>query len=109
MSAGRFEHLVELQQPAVTPDGAGGGPETWSTIADGEVFAEIRRLSGGETYVAQQLQGLVTHRFTIRYRTGVTPTLRVLFEGRAFDIRDVIDWGERHVELTLICLERLAV
>jgi SPP1 family predicted phage head-tail adaptor len=103
LRAGSLRHRVTLQQPAETPDGGGGFTLAWTDVAT--VWAAIEPLKGAERLHAQQLQSPVTHRVTMRYRSGVTPTMRLLFEARTLNIRAVIDPQERNRTLELLCEE----
>lgn len=101
--ASRLRHRITIQQLIRTDDGAGGKTEVWTTFAS--VFAGVEPLHGRERYLQQQVQSEVTHRIPMRYRAGVTPAMRVLFEGRIFRIDSVIDIEERHTEMQLMCQE----
>lgn len=43
--------------------------------------------------------------FTIRYIRGINPDMRILFHGRNFDIKRIIDIEERGRVLSIIALE----
>jgi SPP1 family predicted phage head-tail adaptor len=43
----------------------------------------------------------------IRYRSGVLPAMRVIYQGRVFDIQSVIDVDTQHRRLALMCSEGL--
>ncbi len=95
---------VKLQSPSRSSDEAGGATVTWTDVAS--IWAAIEPLTGKEPYVvAQQLQGQVSHKVTIRYRSGLTPGMRVLYDSRIFDVKSVIDPKERHSILILACEE----
>ena len=69
----------------------------------------VEPLGGGEQLTAMQLQDSVSHRVTIRYRTGVTAKMRVLHRGRALKLVAVTDADEDNHWLTLLCEEGAAV
>ena len=50
----------------------------------------------------------MTHRVKIRYRAGVTAKMRLTFGARVFNIRGVINAGERDRTLELLCEEGVA-
>lgn len=106
VKAGRLRHRVTLQSAADTADGGGGFTTTWSDVAT--VWAAIEPLAARERLFAQQLENPVTHRVTIRYRAGVTATMRLKFGARVFNIRGVINAGERDRTLELLCEEGVA-
>lgn len=94
---------VKIQSAGRTSDGAGGATVAWTDVAT--VWAAVEPLTGKEPYIAQQLQGQVTHKVTVRYRTGITPAQRVLYGTRVFDVEAVVDPKERHSVLILACEE----
>lgn len=77
--------------------------KTWEDIAT--VWASIEPISGREYWAGQQVQSEITHRIRIRYRPGIKPAMRVLYQNRLFEIESVIDYQERHEFLQLMCKE----
>lgn len=106
MQAGKLRHLVELQRVTVTADSHGDQVKTWATIAT--AHASIEPLSGREFIAASQTMADLTTRIRVRGRSDIqlTPKDRVKFGARLFDIRHVIDWGDRGIETQLMCTER---
>jgi SPP1 family predicted phage head-tail adaptor len=100
---GELRQRVTLQQPNDVPDGAGGFTRSWSDLAS--VWARIEPLSGAERLRAVQLESAVSHRVTLRYREGVSASLRLKFGARVFNIRAVINLEERKDYLDLLCEE----
>ncbi len=103
MAAGRFRHRITLQELVTGQDEAGQPVDMWQDVAT--VWAAVEPLRGREYFAAQQVQAEVTTRIRIRYRRGIRPEMRVLYDGRLFNILSVIDPEERHVELQLMCRE----
>jgi SPP1 family predicted phage head-tail adaptor len=104
----RLRHRLTLQQEVLTPDGAGGYARTWSNIAD--LWAEIIPFSGNmnrsqETTVAAQLQSEISHRILLRYQSGVTAGMRLLFGSRAFNIISIANREEAGEVLELLATE----
>lgn len=104
--ASRLRHRVTLQQPSETPDGAGGVTRTWQDVAT--LWAEIEALSANESVEAARLVSGITHRITLRYRSGVTAQMRVSFDGRVFNIRSVTNLLERDIILEVLAEEGVA-
>jgi SPP1 family predicted phage head-tail adaptor len=105
--AGKLRHLVTIQQKvAGSPDQtAEGAPDSdWSAVAS-NVWAVVEPLSGRELFAAQQFASEVTTRIRIRYRSGITAAMRVVFESRNYNVRYVMDPDERHKELHLLCTQ----
>jgi SPP1 family predicted phage head-tail adaptor len=107
MRIGKLRHLVTIQQRvAGSPDQtAEGAPdEDWASYAT-DVWAAVEPLSGRELFAAQQFESEVTTRVRIRYRSGITAAMRVVFESRNYNIRYILDPDERHIELHLLCTQ----
>ena len=67
------------------------------------VPAEVWPLSGREYIAAQAEQAGVTTRITIRYQAGIEPAMRVLHDGKAYNIRAVLPDPTLRRHLTLMC------
>jgi SPP1 family predicted phage head-tail adaptor len=104
MTIGSLRHRIQLQAEEHMPDAYGGSVKTWNTIDT--VAASVEPLTGREFFQAQQTHSAVSHKITIRYRANTSPSLRILFGTRMFDITAVLDQEERHRWMILMCLER---
>jgi SPP1 family predicted phage head-tail adaptor len=74
-----------------------------------ESWAAIRGLQGRELDKAQQIAQIASHLVTIPYQPGVQASMTIGFnEGgttRMFQIVDIEDPDERHIELRMMCSE----
>ena len=104
---GTLRHRVTLQQEARVADGGGGFTVTWQDVAT--VWARVAPIRGEEALVHRQLEDAITHKVTMRYRAGVTAAMRLVHNGRVFNIREVLDLDERNRILELRCEENVAV
>jgi len=106
MEAGKLRHQVKLQRVTVSADSHGDQTKTWADLAT--VRASIEPLSGREFLQASQVMSDITVRIRIHKRNNITltPKDRVLYGTRTFDIRHVIDWGDRGTDWQLLCTER---
>lgn len=77
--------------------------ETWADIAT--IWSSIEPVRGREYFQAASVNAENTIRFRIRYRQGIRPSMRLIYSGRIFDIKSVIDVNERHREIELMCQE----
>ena len=103
-----MRHLVTIQAPpAGTPDSFGQDTGSATTVAS-NVWASVEPLEGREFEQAQRIVAQVTHKITIRGRTGVSPKQRVVHKGRTFEIGAVINPDERLRKLVLLCVEVVA-
>lgn len=103
---GALRHRLALQEETRSADSGGGYTLIWSGVAT--VWGRIEPLTGAERLQAMQLESRVSHRVTIRHRTGVSAGMRLLHNGRALNIRTVIDPDERRHWLELMCEEGVA-
>ena len=103
MDAAKLNSKIIIQQKAAPFDANGEPDGTWSTFAT--VFACIKPTGGTERYINQQVVSEATHQIAIRYKSGITPKMRVLYGSRVFDIVQVHDREERHTEMWLVCKE----
>ncbi len=104
MRIGDLRHRLALETCTRIDDGAGGAVESWGVMA--EVWAAIRPLAGDEREMGDALGGRVTHEVWIRHRAGVFAEMRFTASGRTFEIRAVIDDGERRRFMKCLCEER---
>ena len=110
IGAGRRRHRLVLQSSNTQSDGGGGqAGDPWAApITVATVWGSVEPVSGRERLRAQRLEAQVTHRVTIRYRPGVNSDMRLVFGARVFNIRAVLDQGERRRALELLCEEGVA-
>lgn len=106
MRAGNLRHRIQIQQPVMIQDDYGSPVETWQTIC--EVWASILPLRGQELFQAQQWQSKISHKVTIRYRSGISPRYRVLFGDRVFEVETVINVTELNRDVQMLCSEVLS-
>ena len=106
---GKLRHRLTIQQSRRIGDGGGGSEGSWDDpIKVATVWGSVKPLSGNERLRAMQLEARVSHRITIRYRTGITTAMRVLFGTRLFNIRAVLNLDERNRWLDIMAEEGVA-
>jgi SPP1 family predicted phage head-tail adaptor len=103
MEAGKKNCKFIIQIATIAPDSHGTEIQTWQTHKTW--WAGLRTISGGESYVNQQFVASATHRLEGGYVRGITPRMRILYGTRTFDILQVMDVGERHADMWLVCKE----
>ena len=111
IAAGRMRHVIQIQALTHVRDTGGGDAPTWATITNGERPAEFKPVSSRERFGSMQLQDELLYEAKTRYLSGVTTKHRLLLKGdtRVFDIVGVVNWNERNVQLSILCVERKAV
>ncbi len=75
----------------------------WTDVC--ALWASVSPVSGKIFYAAQQAQAEVSHSVCVRYRAGLTTSMRVKYGDRIFRIVSILDPEERHEELRLMCWE----
>lgn len=98
-----LRHEVVIQRAVVTRDKLGGESRDWQMFLTSR--ASIEPGSGGESVLARVMGAEELTTICIPYHTGIKVSDRVKFDGRILDINAVLDIGERHKKLKLICKE----
>lgn len=98
-----LRHRVVIQRYKATQDEYGQPIQTWIDVA--AVWANVEGLSGRELFEAQQTRAEADHRVTIRYRDDITPTMRIVNDGRSYNITAAADRTGRREWLELTCKE----
>ena len=100
-NAQELNKRIELQAYVETVDPLTGyETQAWQTYA--EAFAKVEPLVGREYFQAKATQAENTVKFTLRWRPGVEPKHRILFDGKAYDIQSVINIKSRNRELLIM-------
>ena len=105
-----MRHKIVFQAGNATDDGGGGLGNPWAsptTVAT--VSACIEPLKGFERLRAMQLESPVSHKITMRYRSGLKPEHRIKFGTRFFNIRSIINLEERNQWLEVFADEGVAL
>ncbi|UWG96785.1 phage head closure protein [Dehalobacter sp. DCM] len=105
MNPGTLNKKIIIKQQPVSQDDSDKPINTWPTVS--ELWASINPLSGREYFAAQQANSEVSHKVNIRYNGSIKANMRILYGERAYEILYLIDPGERHIELNLMCKELL--
>ncbi len=104
-----LRHTVVLEREARTGDGGGGYVFEWLPVATLRAnVAPLEARERAEALQGRKLTSATTHRVTIRHRADVTAAMRLRFRGRLFNIRAVVNLGERDRWLVLMCEEGVA-
>jgi len=100
---GRLRHFLLIEAREEADDGAGGMIATW--VAAGATWGRIEPLAGREALIADREMASRRCRIILRYRDGLTPAHRFVFDGRHFDIAAIADRDGRRRFLTCDCVE----
>lgn len=88
LPAGKLRHRVLIQQQVTTRDGDGVEQKAWVDVAT--VWASVEPLSAREFMQSGQTQSAVTARITMRYRDGLSPSMRLVHRGEIFNIAGLL-------------------
>ena len=106
MRGGRLRHVITIQQRTTAQDTSGALAPVWADL--GTLRAEVRSPAGLERLQPgmEQRVATVTHQVRIRAReVAVLPSMRVLWNGRLFEIVAVTDPDNLGVQQVLDCFE----
>jgi SPP1 family predicted phage head-tail adaptor len=101
---GGLRRRLTLETQARVADGGGGVSVTWTPVAD--LWAELRNPGGSETFIAEGLQGKVTHEIVIRKRMDVVPAMRFRQGTRVYIVEAVLGRDEPEPFLRILAEER---
>lgn len=102
MDASAMDRRIDLaHRTLATPNVQGERIASWGTPY-ASVWAQKIEVSAREYFSAGAMLAEMTTRFRIRWRADVVPTDRVIFEGDAYNIRDMTEIGRRE-GLELYC------
>ncbi len=104
---GRAKHRVRIQRKSVTRNAIGEEVVKWRDVVltgDKSVWAEAWPMKGREFFAAQQTQYAADVRFRIRYRSGLTREMRVLWNDDPYDIVQIIDVGAQHQTIEILAV-----
>lgn len=99
-SPGKIDQMVTIQTYQTTSDGAGGTIVTWEDLAS--VWAAVASEAGRESIEEGRTNAASGVVFTIRNRSDVNATMRIIWEGVAHNIRQVKSTGSRSMYLKII-------
>lgn len=87
--AGEYRHLVEIQSASVSANGYGDQVTEWTTTATR--WASIYATSGKEKERLQTRQAEAMYTLHFRRVEGLLPSARIRWQGRVFEIIEIID------------------
>lgn len=106
IAAGALRHRGRIEQLVVELDSDGERTETWVDAFGVLLPAEIAPLSGRELVAAAAVQSKVAVRIRVRYRPGISASMRFLHRDVAYGIEAVTpDTGSGVGYLTLHCTQ----
>jgi SPP1 family predicted phage head-tail adaptor len=93
MNAGDLDRAIRIERATVVQNEFGEEIQTWRTVA--ECRAQVVPLRGAERFQSRQEFATAETHFRIRYRSGIKPTDRIVYDGQTYDITDIREIGRR--------------
>lgn len=90
MKAGILRHRLKLQERGFISQDPTTGELIYGWVDIADVWGRVEPLSARDFIAASAVQSEVSARITIRYRTDVTPTTRILHRDRIYNITGVL-------------------
>lgn len=107
MKAGSLRHKITIQENAALNDAAGSQKPVWVDVYS--VYAAIKPLSGRELIVSQAENSEISVRIVIRYRAGITASMRIVYQNTIYAIvAPPINTDMRSTELQIMCAAGLS-
>ncbi len=103
MRPGKLRRRVVVEEPVRVSDGGGGASLSWSQIAN--PWAAIEPLSGYERARYEGIEATLSHKITLRFRSGITPHMRLRLDTRIFNIHALRNEDEKDRWLICLCEE----
>lgn len=94
---------ITIQRISTRPTAGGETTDTPTLVC--QAWASIEPLGGRESWLAKAQQDTSSHRIRMRYRQGITPLMRAVYQGRVFHFTSVNDLEELHRELEILATE----
>ena len=92
LRAGTLKHLITIESFTTSRNEFREEIQTWTPLF--VTKASIKPVKGSETFINQSVNATATHLVTFRYKAHITPSMRVLFNGRIFKIKTVVNVDE---------------
>ena len=105
MRAGLLRHRISIEQATEIQDSSGSVVKTWAEFANR--YSTYEPQSGKESVTEDHKQSTQSVKFRIRYLSDVTTAMRVVYDGRVFDILSAIDYLGLKTETHLTCQDRV--
>jgi SPP1 family predicted phage head-tail adaptor len=103
VNPGIYKHRIVFQTLTTVKDGYGQPTDQWTNYKS--AWADISPVVGREYFAVETINNEISHKIRLRYTSGILPEMRILYRGRVFSIRSVINYKEANIELQIMCKE----
>jgi SPP1 family predicted phage head-tail adaptor len=97
LRAEKLDRMINIERLVETIDALGVVQQDWVAVL--RMRAQVLQATQEEFIGNYGRASEVTVIFRIRFIVGITPAHRVAFDGRLFDIQEIIEIGRRYLEL----------
>lgn len=104
MKAGLLDKRIVIQSQTQTQDTYGAAVVTWATFKT--VWADVIEAKNDEKFIASQKMDSVDYKMRIRYVSGVTTSMRVVFNSENYDIKGVQELGRKDGLMLFVALHK---
>jgi len=104
IGAGEYRHTATIESRTTGRATSGEYVETWTTFAT--IRCRIWPGKGTESSESKRETGTTNTRFFCRYIPGITGGMRLVFNGRYYDIVNICNIGEMNRELEIAAVEK---
>lgn len=99
---GQLRERVTLQAQTPSLSDQGDPAYAWSNVA-ADLYARVEPMSSKEDAVGDRLAAVGMYEVTLRWRSGVSNSMRFLWRDRFLAIRGIMNKDERRMFLTCTC------
>lgn len=104
MQAGQLRHRVRFEVHGTAKDASGQVVDEWLPVIT--CWAAVEPLKGDERFDSAKQDPELSHRIRTRHTRLIKAKHRAVYDGRVFDVINVLDVGERRKQLHIMCTER---
>jgi|SRR5579863_1682060 len=109
LQPGKMRHKVQIVQPSLIQDAAGGWNVRQNTVLL-TTWASIEPLTASEKFAAHEFTSNVSHKIWLRdprsaLPSGVTASMQIFFDNRVFQIEGPLRPHEISYAICLMCVE----
>ena len=98
-NSGSFRHRITFQEEAEGYDEDGFPTEGWTDKS--MQWAMVKTLNAREFYAVGQTMNEAKTRFVIRYTEGIHDGMRIMYNGKAYEIETIINDDLKNETLTI--------
>lgn len=93
MEAGRLDRRLTIESNEPIQDQFGSMTAAWLPFAT--VWGRVSPVSGTEPFKSDQVTAAAATKFRIRWIDGLTESMRIVYNGRNYNIKNIFEIGRR--------------